>query len=240
MSTIKEEVILGALLHDIGKFYQRTGLQAHGYEHFTPEDYGRNGAHAKWSAAFIEEYLPTQWRGAAALALYHHVPRERQSPEQQIISDADALSAGIDREKRVGDGRGDPRRDLQISLLQAIFLPPDTQTPRPAKPREYCYPLRSLSLDRHTIFPTSFPTQDRSSEYHQLWNNFVGEIKRMPPSIPLLPIWKPCSHFYTNIPGQCLAPAMSITQTSLSLTIRGRQRPLPHVYTKRTRNNVFS
>lgn len=49
-----QRVILSSLLHDIGKFWQRTG-QAHDpeYSALTAGDYGEHGAHAKWSVNFV-------------------------------------------------------------------------------------------------------------------------------------------------------------------------------------------
>jgi len=45
---------LAALLHDIGKFWQGSS-EPHDsrHNHLTPEDYGKHGAHAKWSASFV-------------------------------------------------------------------------------------------------------------------------------------------------------------------------------------------
>ncbi len=51
-------LLLGALLHDVGKLYLRSGRpHSPGYDGFTPGDYGAHGAHAKWSADFIERLV---------------------------------------------------------------------------------------------------------------------------------------------------------------------------------------
>lgn len=172
----REDVILGAFLHDIGKFWWRTNEKLCGYESFTEEDYGKNGAHAKWSAEFISRYLPDKWKNCASLALYHHAPK---SPEQELIADADALSAGIDRDKRVGDGKGDPKKELQLSLLETIFLPKKDIPNRPPKKRKYFHKLNPLSLKKEAIFPYKFPTEDRTSEYSLLWEAFIEEVQEI-------------------------------------------------------------
>lgn len=50
-----QTLFVAALLHDLGKLWQRTG-QRHSdrYAAYGPETYGRNGAHAKWSADAVE------------------------------------------------------------------------------------------------------------------------------------------------------------------------------------------
>lgn len=58
---------LSALLHDVGKLGQRAQARpeqplAPGYEGFAKKDYGPHGAHATWSAWFVRECVPTQWR----------------------------------------------------------------------------------------------------------------------------------------------------------------------------------
>ena len=60
---------LAALLHDIGKFWQGVG-EPHDsrYNHLTPEDYGKHGAHAKWSASFVVNYLPEEFQNCESLA----------------------------------------------------------------------------------------------------------------------------------------------------------------------------
>ena len=69
-----ENLKFSALLHDIGKFYQRTGASlCSDYEKYKVEDFGTNGAHAKWSHEFISNY----WnKKIANLAFYHHNPNK--------------------------------------------------------------------------------------------------------------------------------------------------------------------
>ena len=104
-----QRVLLAALLHDIGKFWWRTGQHhSSAYDDFTDKDYGKHGAHAKWSADFIERYLPRQWRACGAPVLYHHNPRDRLS---YIVSIADHLSASEREQSPLSE----------IRQLQSIF-----------------------------------------------------------------------------------------------------------------------
>ena len=105
-----QKVALAALLHDIGKFWQRTGQPPVGYEGFAEEDYGPHGAHAKWSAAFVSEYLPAELREGLSAVLYHHKPQDYLS---KLIALADRLSAGEREEEEVSHSP---------SLLRSVLI----------------------------------------------------------------------------------------------------------------------
>ena len=171
----RNALVLGALLHDIGKFYQRTGLPAEGYEQFSTEDFGRNGAHAKWSASFIVQYVPQGWRDAASIAFYHHNPQDHL---HELIAKADALSSGIDRERR-GEERGDTEFDRQACVLEQISIPQSRGGQRRETARKYAYPLKPLSLSEDAIFPRQFPRESLRTGYRDLWDKFVSEVEQI-------------------------------------------------------------
>ncbi len=54
-----EIVLLAALLHDIGKFWQ--GVVA-------------NSSHEELSSRLIQDYMPERWHGAAGIVGLHHNP----------------------------------------------------------------------------------------------------------------------------------------------------------------------
>ncbi|MEO0166854.1 MAG: type III-A CRISPR-associated protein Cas10/Csm1 [candidate division WOR-3 bacterium] len=159
-----QSLILAALLHDIGKFYQRTGREPQYFAEFSIEDYGEHGAHSKWSASFVKEYLPAVYSNIAIPILYHHKPMDELS---KIINKADALSST----ERLRAGSGDPKKSRLLPILARIFN---------QEWDERGFKLNPLCLDETKIFPTEPAiASDLTTEYQHLWENFIKEITRL-------------------------------------------------------------
>lgn len=83
-------ITLAALLHDIGKFYQRTGdkINSSFYESFT-----KNGSyrHAAYTAQFISDFLDEKFGHLLVPSASHHTSID------SIIKKADIIAAGHDR-----------------------------------------------------------------------------------------------------------------------------------------------
>jgi CRISPR-associated protein Csm1 len=173
----RERVILGALLHDIGKFYMRTGRPAEGYgREEWREEHGAAGAHARWSASFFSRYVPPQWREAGWLALTHHAPRD---PLARLVQEADHLAARFDRTARPQEERGDISRDRLEALLEQVVLPRRGQARREGA-REFGHALQPLSLQRDAAFPSNrYPKANLQSEYAGLWDAFTSDADRI-------------------------------------------------------------
>lgn len=150
MDTTREKVYLAALLHDIGKFYQRadTGsVRDSGYL----KDYCRDEAtfcpihngiythkHVMWTAQFIDDYNAVFKNLSDAgfgdfsnkdnlinLAAGHHLQKNQLSDLGQIIKDADCLSSGMDRDNAFNDIQDEQSWDAfkkkrMTSILQTI------------------------------------------------------------------------------------------------------------------------
>ncbi|MDO8670496.1 MAG: type III-A CRISPR-associated protein Cas10/Csm1, partial [Dehalococcoidia bacterium] len=164
---------IAALLHDIGKFWQRTGKR-HGasYEGFDKETFGANGAHAKWSAEFIERFVPESCRGKPHDVLTHHKP---SSYTAKVIAIADWLSSA-EREE------GKPNQEASVQLL-SVFSRLAGEIPW--KAAEAYYPLSSLSLRREAIFPQPgrlLSGEATRPQYGALWSEFLAEVEKLPPS----------------------------------------------------------
>ena len=123
MENIRERIYLAALLHDIGKFYQRadTGsvhssqyLNAHNRAESTycPVYKGQySHKHVLWTAQFIEDFKPVFQNllqedaeilssgkdSLLHLAAEHHLAKEQLSEWGRLIKEADCLSSGMDR-----------------------------------------------------------------------------------------------------------------------------------------------
>ena len=105
----KYEAILGALLHDIGKFFQRASpsegvlseISRRMENTVCPVSQGRySHRHVLFTNEFCDQYLSSLPQGLnkssiTNLAIFHHRP---ESSEQKIIQKADVLSSGMERE----------------------------------------------------------------------------------------------------------------------------------------------
>jgi len=174
----RKQVILGGLLHDIGKFYMRTGRPAEGYgREEWREDTGAAGAHARWSASFFSQYVPSQWREAGWLALTHHAPKEH--PLSRVVQEADHLAASFDRTKRPTDERGDISRDRLEALCEQIVLPRQGRSDREPS-RRFAHALQPLGLRREAVFPGDRWTEGSlQHEYGKLWDAFAADAGRL-------------------------------------------------------------
>jgi len=163
----RKTAALAGLLHDIGKFWQHAAAGrdqplASGYESFRRLDdephhaYGKHGAHATWSAAFVAQYMPTALREVGYAVLYHHNPLDHLS---KIVALADRLASGE---------RAD-ETDTQLRNLLSVFCQLGEYAPRCPAPAYF--PLRPLALDKATIFPSG-QIEDDTAAYSWLWEQF--------------------------------------------------------------------
>lgn len=175
----------GALLHDIGKFWQRSG-ESHDdrYTHLTKDDYGEHGAHAKWSADFIRRFLKIDGKeDIEQIVLYHHNPNgitnDRLSSLAKVVQKADHLSAK-ERGKRYEE------REVVNEPMECIFS--NIRLDDEKKIEKYYHNLTALELDY--IYPKRSKKEcaKGSSAYCTLWNkiflpDFEGIPQRSPESL---------------------------------------------------------
>ena len=168
-----ENVMFAALLHDVGKFYQRTGVK-HGekYEKYTSDDFGKNGDHSKWSAEFIEKY----WNNDMAdLALYHHNPDNSSFPDLALMVQKADHHSSIERID-VEETEEVPKTPL-TSIFSRISL--DDKKP----PALMDVPLKELTLeDGFNSLKPELKQNNRNltQDYNLLWENFENEISKAP------------------------------------------------------------
>lgn len=187
--TLRDTLALGALLHDIGKFWQRTGHEPHLAREFEKGEVGRHGLHAVWSGEFFRRYVKPRFPEAAAAGLFaqfHHNPKGVHSADEpeserlaRFVQEADHLASRFDREKRPSDHpKGDPIISRLESVAERISF---TAGRRPQARLEY--PLVPLSVD-DAVFPvdkSKAPSRDAMrQQYAALWQGFVDEHERTP------------------------------------------------------------
>lgn len=197
MNTLRDHLYLAALLHDIGKFFQRS--DSSGVKNsslLTPETKKLEAIllpvykgvashkHCLWTAQFVNnhqdkfrELKPEELQPGDSLELLaatHHLQVEQQTSLGKIIKYADSLSAGMDREN--SEARKDEqdeqgwdafKRKRMTSILQDVGN-------NEVKDRFYL-PLCESSIERKG-FPTTVPTE---TDYDALWKCFEADFNQI-------------------------------------------------------------
>jgi CRISPR-associated protein Csm1 len=176
-------LVLGALLHDIGKLMQRAGRPKSNQE----SEYCRTGKnnqfthqHTLYTDAFIENKsifpLPDELEPLrsklARLAASHHKPAE-DSLLEKSLQIADGLSAGIDRENEP-ERRGNFKTDRLISGFQQVSLNTEIKSDALEKGMRY-----GLNAIEENAFPVS-GEEAQETTYQRLCSEFEQELQRLP------------------------------------------------------------
>jgi len=165
-----ELVQYAALLHDIGKFYQRTGKSENNkYSKLTIEDFGYSGAHSKWSASFVDDMGLDP--SISELILYHHYPSKLKGELKilgDILSEADHLSSS---ERKADSDKKDPMKEPLVSVFSRLKVS-DSESET-----HYYYPLKKLDFNS-IPYPEPFKEKtmggwNLTPEYKLLWDGFI-------------------------------------------------------------------
>jgi len=195
----RQAVILGALLHDIGKFAQRADLplssQSKSMETSLCPVYKGDYSHKHvlWTNEFFKEYgdsfpfniftrvTENPIDNCANLACYHH---KADTLLQVIIQEADRLSAGMDRlEGDIKDeisGRESYKKIRLHSIFERINLGNN-----PSVLDRYRYELNPLTPLKNIfpklkegLEPPEGQLLDRN--YDKLWKEFIEDFQKLP------------------------------------------------------------
>ncbi|MGB3619265.1 MAG: type III-A CRISPR-associated protein Cas10/Csm1, partial [Catalinimonas sp.] len=198
--SLRDHVYLAALLHDIGKFYQRGdpsgSLQASTLvsgeakdlmSTFCPPDRTRPGdytrKHVVWTAQFFLDHravFETLFPGGSdellRLAAAHHKPG---SAADRLIQQADHYASALDRES-APEGQRDAadesggwdqyRRKRMVNIFESLF--------RDDPEYEQRLPITALALEE-AYFPQPQDDFDAPApeQYQALWRAFTAEFK---------------------------------------------------------------
>ncbi|MBP7103354.1 MAG: type III-A CRISPR-associated protein Cas10/Csm1 [Bacteroidales bacterium] len=197
MENKRNLIYLAALLHDIGKFYQRAdegGVSKSIYLSdinknegtFCPVYDGKySHKHVLWTAQFIDDFQSVfknliQQTGEniendtlLKLAASHHLSSTQLTELGKTIKEADCLSSGMDREKDSDfiddqDIKGwDAFKKKRMVSILESINGTKSQNP-------HHLPVKAMTLSKD-----SFPklTFDEYPDYKKLWELFVGEFK---------------------------------------------------------------
>lgn len=167
-----------SLFHDIGKFYQRADNMGRGkqsyhskYSSLTEDDYGRTGAHSKWSADFVKDYFDDF---VEDLVLHHHLPKKSGYVELcQMIQKADHHSA---KERIKSIDVQEVLNTPLTSIFSRISLDGKKQD-------DYYIPLIALDFfNKKGLHPKKVYEKEGSNlvpEYKDLWAQFRQEFEKL-------------------------------------------------------------
>jgi CRISPR-associated protein Csm1 len=207
---IRQQIYLGALLHDIGKFYQRaSGSLDEKDDNLSENAKGLAGQiwpttqkgyfgyqHVLWTYQFFldnEEIFKKVFEignvnestqdNCINLAIYHHQPH---SSFQAIVQLADWWASGLDRSKSEEYANQDVnwgKDRYKKVLLSAILQDVNINNTRPPKgDKEWYFDLKVLNFDKE-IFPKQLESksiQSLQDAYKNLWDQFNDEFKKLP------------------------------------------------------------
>lgn len=167
-----------SLFHDIGKFYQRADNMGRGkqsydskYSKLDENDYGKTGAHSKWSADFVKNYFDDF---VEDLVLHHHLPDKSGYVELcKMIQKADHHSA----KERIKSVDENEVLDTPLtSIFSRISLNGEKQD-------DYYIPLIALDFfSEKGLHPKKVYEKEGSNlvpEYNELWYRFRKEFDKL-------------------------------------------------------------
>jgi CRISPR-associated protein Csm1 len=172
MKTPSADVVwLAALLHDIGKFRERTFEPLPSWAvSYEPE---AKYSHEPYGALFVDE-LGDGWTDdkhtLRRAVLKHHQP---EYYAEQLVAIADRLSAG---ERAEADDDHEGARGRAETVLQSATTELNLNGRRADGPRYY--PLEALRFKREVLLP-SVEHRGSKQAYRSLWNGFIDEARRL-------------------------------------------------------------
>lgn len=206
MENIREHVYLAALLHDIGKFYQRADIgSVDGSRYLTssvknlenmllPSFNGvKSHKHALWTAQFIVENEAVfknlvgsdivdlrDRNNLIQISAGHHLPFSQQSSLGKIIKEADSLSSGMDRDSEIAfkDAQDETETgwDAFRRKRMSSILESIGLTKEELEKKKNWY---HIPVEAITLAKRFFPNNsfDTAPDYEKLWFDFVRDFK---------------------------------------------------------------
>jgi CRISPR-associated protein Csm1 len=155
-----EVFFLAGVLHDIGKFWQRTG---------------RRGSHQEASADFINRFsdlFPYEWLDNLRDAVANHHARSVRKEIEKIVRVADRLASRERTEEKI------EQRDPSRTPLLPVAARVEFREGKPAQWSRWGYRLKALELESDGIFPL-LDVEVSEDDYKRLWEEFERELKRL-------------------------------------------------------------
>lgn len=170
------KIAMAALLHDIGKFWSRTGARKP-YTEQNKANFGDSYLHALWSGTFIEEAI-----GGGDIARWarnHHKPG---CVEEYIVSLADHLASG---EREVDDEQetGRSKDAALVHILTSVSFE-DGASKAPG-----CLPVAHHGAFSEKAFMPQDTIDNAAQSYPGLWDAFEHAVKTIQPGADTFASW---------------------------------------------------
>ncbi len=159
-----QDLLLAALFHDIGKFWQRTRDEK--TEGEVRDKFGES-KHEHWGAYFLENIIREQ--EAARYVRNHHKPKSGdEDPFDYILALSDWIS-GEEREDREEKlKKPDPAREPLISIFSQIRMCKETPV------QELYLRLCGETLEKSNLFPVE---EKEEPNYRDHWKEFEKALE---------------------------------------------------------------
>jgi len=204
MNNTRDEIYLAALLHDIGKFYQRADRQYYSANELSEQSKRIaqiicpvtqagyfSHQHVIWTNEFFEQYETIFRRftgygkgpdNVANLASYHHRPA---TLNQAMIQLADWWASGLDRSQlgkydTIDVNTGKQRyKEIPLSNIFGALVVRKNEEDREGTTakKPLSFKLNPLSLNRESLMPASV-SLNSEEDYRELWDRFAERLKK--------------------------------------------------------------
>lgn len=167
-------IVIGGLLHDIGKFYQKTlTQQERSGETANAKKQEVGYSHALYTKEFIDKHkksIPYGDSGIYEQSSYHHNTGDNEYA--RVISAGDRLSSGLERKKEESNSDNEISHSSLMLPLSSVFPSINIGKGDSASPLKYS--VRSLSFDN--IFAGDIE-ENSPQVYKKLWNEFTKDFE---------------------------------------------------------------
>ncbi len=170
----RDNFYIGALMHDIGKFLERSKDYARDRDWHEKAKYG----HPKYSAQFFKNNLgkhPLCTHEALNLALFHHTSG-LDDPYCKLVQIADWLSSAERQEYQQLENVPAYYESPLVSIFSRLYREKNQSNDDKLN---FYVPLEQLCLDKEKIFPSKVKSKVSPQEYKKLKNNFLEEFNRI-------------------------------------------------------------